>query len=103
MQSQNKIFDDFVKLMNGAAGTFAGMARETESAARERAKEWIGGLDFVSREEFEAVKAMAAAARDEADALKVRVEALEAQLAGAASAEAAGKTKTKKPSGPTAD
>jgi len=102
MQSQNKIFDDFVKLMNGAAGTFAGMARETESAARERAKEWIGGLDFVSRDEFDAVKAMAAAARDEADALKARVEALEAALAGIASAEVAAKTKVKKPSGPTA-
>jgi len=99
MQSQNKLFDDFVKLMNGAAGTFAGMARETESAARERAKEWIGGLDFVSRDEFDAVKAMAAAARDEAEALKARVAALEASLANA---EAAGKTKTKKPSGPTA-
>jgi BMFP domain-containing protein YqiC len=99
MQSQNKLFDDFVKLMNGAAGTFAGMARETESAARERAKEWIGGLDFVSREEFDAVKAMAAAARDEADALKARVEALEARLA---SADAASKTKAKKSSGPAA-
>jgi len=101
MQSQNKLFDDFVKLMNGAAGTFAGMARETETAARERAREWIGGLDFVSRDEFDAVKAMAAAARDEAEALKARVEALEASLAGIASAEAVGKTKTKKPSGPT--
>jgi len=101
MQSQNKLFDDFVKLMNGAAGTFAGMARETETAARERAREWIGGLDFVSRDEFDAVKAMAAAARDDAEALKARVEALEASLAGIASAEAAGKTKTKKPSGPT--
>ena len=102
MQSQNKLFDDFVKLMNGAAGTFAGMARETETAARERAREWIGGLDFVSRDEFDAVKAMAAAARDEAEALKARVEALEASLAGMASAESTGKTKTKKPSGPTA-
>ena len=102
MQSQNKLFDDFVKLMNGAAGTFAGMARETETAARERAREWIGGLDFVSRDEFDAVKAMAAAARDEAEALKARVEALEAGLAGTTSAETTGKTKTKKPSGPTA-
>ena len=81
MQSDNRLFDDFVKFVNGAAGTMAGMAREGGDAARERAKEWLGGLDFVAREEFEAVKAMAAAARDEADALKSRIAALEAQLA----------------------
>jgi BMFP domain-containing protein YqiC len=81
MQSENRLFDDFVKLMNGAAGTLAGMGREAEAATRERAREWIGGLDFVSREEFEAVKAMAAAARDEADALKARLDALEGKAA----------------------
>jgi BMFP domain-containing protein YqiC len=79
MQSENRVFDDFVKLMNGAAGTIAGMGREAEQGARARAREWIGGLDFVSRDEFEAVKAMAAAARDEADALKARLDALEAK------------------------
>lgn len=84
MQTDNRLFDDFVKFVNGAAGTVAGMARETESAARERAREWIGGLDFVARDEFEAVKAMAAAARDEADALKARLDALEAQIAAQA-------------------
>jgi len=78
MQSDNKIFDDFAKFVNGAAGTLAGMGREAEASARARAKEWIGGLDFVSRDEFEAVKAMAAAARDDNDALKARVAALEA-------------------------
>jgi BMFP domain-containing protein YqiC len=81
MQSDNRLFDDFVKFVNGAAGTMAGMAREGGDAARERAKEWLGGLDFVAREEFDAVKAMAAAARDEAEELKSRVAALEAQLA----------------------
>ena len=81
MQTDNRLFDDFVKFVNGAAGTFSGMAREGSEAARERAKEWIGGLDFVSRDEFEAVKAMAAAARDETEALKARVAALEAQIA----------------------
>ena len=81
MQTDNRLFDDFVKFVNGAAGTVAGMAREGEAAARERAKTWIGGLDFVSRDEFEAVKAMAAAARDEADALKARLDALEAKAA----------------------
>jgi BMFP domain-containing protein YqiC len=78
MQSQNRLFDDFVKVMNGAAGTIAGMSREAQAAMQDRAREWIGGLDMVTRDEFEAVKAMAAAARDEADALKVRIAALEA-------------------------
>ena len=78
MQSENRLFDDLVKLVNGAAGTIAGVGREAESATRERAREWIGGLDFVSRDEFEAVKAMAAAARDDADALRARLDALEA-------------------------
>jgi BMFP domain-containing protein YqiC len=86
MQTDNRLFDDFVKFMNGAAGTVAGMARESGEAARERAKEWIGGLDFVSRDEFEVVKAMAVAAQDEADALKARVAALEAQIAKPAKA-----------------
>jgi BMFP domain-containing protein YqiC len=81
MQSENRMFDDLVKFVNGAAGTLAGMGREAEAATRERAKEWIGGLDFVSRDEFEAVKAMAAAARDEADALKARLDALEGKAA----------------------
>ena len=78
MQTDNRLFDDFAKFMNGAAGTLAGVGREAEAGFRERAKDWIGGLDFVSREEFEAVKAMAAAARDEADALKARLDAMEA-------------------------
>jgi BMFP domain-containing protein YqiC len=77
MQTENRFFDDLAKLVNGAAGTIAGMGREAEASARERAKEWIGGLEFVSREEFEAVKAMAAAARDEVDQLKARLAALE--------------------------
>ncbi|GHH20414.1 accessory factor UbiK family protein [Sphingomonas sp. AAP5] len=87
MQSDNKIFDDFAKLLNGAAGTLAGVGREAEAGARARAKEWIGGLDFVSRDEFDAVKAMAAAARDDADALRARLDALEAKLATAPKAE----------------
>ena len=78
MQSDNRIFDDFAKVLNGAAGTFAGMAREGEAAMRTRMREWIGG-DFVTREEFEAVKAIAVAARDEAEALKARLDALEAK------------------------
>jgi BMFP domain-containing protein YqiC len=79
MQSENRLFDDFVKIMNGAAGTLAGVGREAEASMKERAREWIGGLDFVSRDEFEAVKAMAAAARNEAEALRARLDVLEAK------------------------
>ena len=75
MQTENKFFEDFVKMANGFAGTMAGAARESEGAFKEKVKQWVGGMDFVSREEFEAVKAMAAAARDE-------VAALKAELAG---------------------
>lgn len=84
MQSENKLFDDFVKMVNGFAGTMAGMGREAESSAREKMREWMAGADFVGRDEFEAVKAMAAAARDENDALKARIVALEAKAAGGA-------------------
>ena len=93
MQSQNRIFDDLAKIINGAAGTIAGVGREAEASARERAKEWIGGLGFVSRDEFEAGKAMAAAARDEADALKARLDALEGKAAKPAAAKRAAKPK----------
>lgn len=85
MQSDNRLFDDFAKFVNGAAGTIAGMAREGEAAARERAKTFLGGMDFVSRDEFEVVKAMAVAARDEADALRARLDALEGRQAPQAS------------------
>ncbi len=81
MHSENKMFDDFVQMVNGFAGTMAGMGREAESSAREKFREWVGGEDFVGRDEFEAVKAMAAAARDENEALKVRIAALEGKAA----------------------
>ncbi|MBN8829047.1 MAG: accessory factor UbiK family protein, partial [Sphingomonadales bacterium] len=54
MQSENRFFDDLSKIINGAAGTVAGVTGEFESNARERAREWIGDVDFVSREEFDA-------------------------------------------------
>jgi BMFP domain-containing protein YqiC len=79
MQSENPMIADFVKLANAAAGTFAGMTREAREGARERLRGALGGLDFVSREEFEAVKAMAAKAREETGALKARLAALEAK------------------------
>ncbi len=82
MQSENKMFDDFVKMVNGFAGTMAGMGREAESSAREKMRECVAGADFVGRDEFEAIKAMAAAARDENEILKARIAALEAKVAG---------------------
>jgi BMFP domain-containing protein YqiC len=75
MQSENKFFEDLVKMANGFAGTMAGVGREAETNAREKFKSWIGGVDFVSREEFEAVKAMAAAARDDVAALRAELAA----------------------------
>ena len=92
MQSQNRLFDDLVKMMNGAAGTFAGMGREAEASMREKMRDWVGGIDMVPREEFEAVKAMAVAARDENEALAKRIAALE----GAAKAAKAAKAKSPK-------
>ena len=89
MQSQNRFFDDMVKMMNGVAGTMAGVGREAEASMREKMREWVGGMDFVSRDEFEAVKAMAVAARDENEALKKRIEALEAGIKPAAAANPA--------------
>jgi BMFP domain-containing protein YqiC len=97
MQSENRMFDDLVKMVNGFAGTMAGVGREAESSAREKFREWMAGSDFVGRDEFEAVKAMAAAARDENEALKARIVALEAK-AGGSSVASKPKRGTKKAS-----
>ena len=91
MQSENRFFDDLAKMVNGIAGTVAGAGREAESAMRDRAKEWVGRMDFVSREEFEAVKQMAATARAEAEALKARLDKLEGVAKPAAAPKAAAK------------
>lgn len=80
MQSENPLVADLVKLANAAAGTLAGMTREARDGARERLREALGGIDFVSREEFDAVKDMASLAREEAEALALRVALLEAKL-----------------------
>lgn len=82
MQTENPMIADFVKVLNSAAGTLAGLGREAGETAREKAREVFGGFDFVSREEFAAVKEMAATAREEAEALKARIAALESRLAG---------------------
>ena len=81
MQSENPMLADLAKLLNSAAGTVAGMGREARDATRERLRERLGGLDFVSREEFDVVKEMAAKAREENEKLAERIAALEAALA----------------------
>ncbi|MGQ5700917.1 accessory factor UbiK family protein [Sandaracinobacteroides sp. A072] len=73
MQNQNPVFEDLARLMSGIAGTVAGAGREAEARMREKLREAVGGLDMVSREEFEAVKAMAAETRAELEALKARL------------------------------
>jgi BMFP domain-containing protein YqiC len=80
MQSENPFVADFAKMLNSAAGTLAGMGREARDGARERVKEFMGDMDFVSREEFDAVKELAATARAETEALKERLDAIEAKL-----------------------
>jgi BMFP domain-containing protein YqiC len=80
MQSENPLFSDLAKLINSAAGTMAGMGREARDGARERVKEAMGGLDFVGREEFDAVRDMAAKAREENEKLAARLAALEAKF-----------------------
>jgi BMFP domain-containing protein YqiC len=99
MQSENRMFDDLVKMVNGVAGTMAGMGREAETSMREKMREWMGGQDFVGRDEFEAVKAMAAAARDENEILKARIAALEAKVAGPASGTTAAASASPKRAG----
>ena len=83
MQSENRLFEDLTRMLNGAAGTFAGMTREAQSGLQERMRDWVGGMDMVARDEFEAVKAMAIAAREENDLLRARIDALEARLGAA--------------------
>ncbi|GLI96763.1 accessory factor UbiK family protein [Sphingobium sp. BS19] len=97
MQSENRFFDDLSKLINGAAGTIAGVGREFEANAREKAKEWVGGVDVVSREEFDAVKALASTAREEVELLKARLDALEGKTAPVVKAKVA--TKKTPPTG----
>jgi BMFP domain-containing protein YqiC len=81
MQTENRVFDEIAKLMMTAAGAAQGAAREAESLMRSRLERLIADLDLVSREEFDAMKALAQAARAETEALSRRIAALEAQLA----------------------
>ena len=81
MQSQNRFFDDVARVASGAVGALAGVRGEVEARLRDQLERVLAGMDLVSREEFEAVKAMAAKARDEQEMLQRRIEALEARLA----------------------
>lgn len=78
-QTSNRVFDEFAKLMTDAAGVAQGIRREVETAVRSQAERFLSEMDVVQREEFEAVRAMAARARDENEALRRRVEELESQ------------------------
>ena len=78
MQTRNKIFDDISQLMTNAMGVAQGAKDEAETAVRGWIDRWMAERDFVTREEFDAVRAMAQKAREENEALKARIAALEA-------------------------
>jgi BMFP domain-containing protein YqiC len=81
-QTSNRIFDEMARLMNDAAGVAGGVRREFDTVMRTQAERILRELDVVRRDEFEAVKEMARLAREENEALKARIEALEAGQAG---------------------
>ena len=79
-QTTNRFFDEVAKLMNDAAGVAQGIRREIDTLFKTQAERWLRELDLVKREEFEAVKDMARLAREENEALKTRLAALEARF-----------------------
>jgi BMFP domain-containing protein YqiC len=79
MQSQNRFFDDLARVANGAVGALSGVRGEIEARVRSQLERVLAGMDLVSREEFEAVKAMAAKARAEQEDLQRRIAELEAR------------------------
>jgi BMFP domain-containing protein YqiC len=81
-QTTGRIFDEMARLMNDAAGVAQGVRREFDTLFRTQAERILRDLDVVKREEFEAVKDMARLAREENEALKARLDALEAKPAG---------------------
>ncbi len=95
MQTQNRLLDDLARVATSALGVAAGMRTEIEARLRDQFERVLAGMDLVSREEFDAVKAMAAKARTEQEDLAARLATLEAQLGAAAA-------KTKKASKKTA-
>ena len=92
-QTTGRIFDEMARLMNDAAGVAQGVRREFDTLFRTQAERILRDLDLVSREEFEAVKEMARLAREENEALKARIAALEAGTDG----KTAGKSPKKAP------
>jgi len=80
MQSKNRIFDDMAKVASGAVSTFSGVREEIDGMIRQQIERVMADMDVVSRDEFDAVKAMAAKARTEQDALIAKIEALEEEL-----------------------
>ncbi|AEI94664.1 MULTISPECIES: accessory factor UbiK family protein [Roseobacter] len=79
MQTRNKIFDDISQLMTNAMGVAQGARDEAETAVKGMMDRWLADRDFVTREEFDAVRAMAQKAREENEALKARLDSLEAK------------------------
>lgn len=79
MQSRNPFLDDLSKLLTSAAGVAQGARAEAETALRGWVERWMAEHNFVHREEFEAVRDMAARAREENEQLKARIEALESR------------------------
>jgi BMFP domain-containing protein YqiC len=79
-QTSNRLLDEFARLMNDAAGVASGVRREVETMVRNQADRWLRDMDLIKRDEFEAVKDMARIAREENEALKARIAALEARL-----------------------
>ncbi|MGR3565148.1 MAG: accessory factor UbiK family protein [Heliomarina sp.] len=80
MQTRNKIFDDISQLMTNAMGVAQGARDEAETAMKGMMDRWLADRNFVTREEFDAVRAMAQKAREENDALSARIAALEAKI-----------------------
>lgn len=78
MQTDNRLFDDFAKVMGGAVGAFSGLRNEFEQWVKGQVEGLLGRMDLVTREEFEAVRAMAEKARGENETLAARIAALEA-------------------------
>ena len=93
MQSQNRFFDDLARVAAGALGTLSGVKSEVEARLRDQLERVLAGMDLVSRDEFEAAKAMAAKARSEQEDLINRVADLESRLAALSAGQAEGGAK----------
>lgn len=99
MQVDNRLLDDLARMAGGAAGALSGVRGELEARLKQQLERILGEMDVVSRDEFEAVKAMAAKARTEQEKLEKRVADLEAALGGRAPAARKTSTRPQKASG----